>query len=217
MKTFKLSPSSISLMLECPRCFWLEQKGIWFRPKTPSSSLPNGMDLIIKRHFDRFMSQKKLPPELMASECKDSCKLFDDKMLLSIWRDSRHGLSFKDEEGNILHGAIDSILVKDNKLIVLDYKTRGFPLKDNTHEYYQNQLDIYTFLLQKNSYETEDFAFLLFYYPREVLESSEIIFDTKLMKINVNTSNAELLWGRALKLLNSECPQEKCEWCNGID
>ena len=29
---FKLSPSSLSLMHECPRCFWLTQYNVWKRP-----------------------------------------------------------------------------------------------------------------------------------------------------------------------------------------
>ena len=52
------------------------------------------------------------------------------------------------KEGNILFGAVDNILVKGDKLIVLDYKTKGFPIKDEKEaaDYYQNQLNLYNFL-----------------------------------------------------------------------
>jgi xanthosine utilization system XapX-like protein len=52
---------------------------------------------------------------------------------------------------------------KNDRLIVLDYKTRGFPLKEDTAAHYQDQLDIYNFLLRKNGYRTEDYGYLLFY------------------------------------------------------
>jgi ATP-dependent exoDNAse (exonuclease V) beta subunit len=54
---------------------------------------------------------------------------------LKVWRSNFKGISFEDKEGNILRGAVDNILVKGKKLIVLDYKTRGFPLKEYTAEH----------------------------------------------------------------------------------
>ena len=201
-------------MLECPRCFWLQiVKGIK-RPAAIFPSLPSGMDKILKEHFDRFMEKGELPPELKESECKD-CKLFDDKEKLGVWRSNFKGVGFLDESGILLHGAVDNILVKNGKLIVLDYKTRGFPLKEDTHEHYQGQIDIYNFLLHKNGYETEDYAFLLFYHPKKVLETGEAVFNTDLKKMKVNVKNAEKIFNNALKLLNSSCPKKSCVWCEG--
>jgi hypothetical protein len=214
MKTFSLSPSSLNLMQECPRCFWLDKNNVWKRPEGIFPSLPNGMDRILKIHFDRFRDRGMLPPELSKSECKDDgCLLFQDRELLKIWRNNLRGISWKDENGNELRGAVDNLLIKGKKLIVLDFKTRGFGLKEDTHEKYQLQMDVYNLLLRKNGYETEDYAFLLFYVPKEVLETGEVIFDTTLKKVPVNTKNAEAVWKKALDMLNSECPAESCEWC----
>jgi len=77
------------------------------------------------------------------------------------------------------------------------------------------QLNIYNFLLRKNDYETEDYAFLLFYVPNKVMATGEIIFDTTLVKMNIDVKRAEEVWKKALKLLNKDCPQESCEWCAG--
>jgi hypothetical protein len=213
---YKLSPSALSLMEDCPRCFWLHYRGKK-RPSGIFPSLPSGMDKILKIHFDKFRDKGELPPEIRESgECK-GCKLFNDKQLLDVWRNNFKGISWTDKNGNILHGAVDNILVKGKKLIILDYKTRGFPLKEDTHETYQNQLDIYNFLLRINGYDTEDFGFLLFYYPKEVLETGEVVFHTKLVKMKIDVSNAEKLWKRALKLLNGKCPKKHikkiCPWC----
>jgi len=212
---FKLSPSSINLMIECPRCFWLNKHKVWKRPSGIFPSLPSGMDKILKIHFDKFRDKKQLPPELCENgECLN-LRLFDDKEKLKIWQSNFKGVSFTDKKGNILHGAVDNLLVKGKKLIVIDYKTRGFPLKEDTHKHYQLQLEFYNFLLRKNGYETEDYAFLLFYVPKEVMPTGEIIFDTILKKMKINIKEAEKAWKKAIKLLNGNCPKKSCEWCEG--
>ena len=212
---YKLSPTSLNLMLECPRCFWLTQHKVWKRPVGIFPSLPSGMDKILKEHFDRFMEKGELPPEIRET-CK-GCKLFNDKPLLEIWRNNRKGIEFLDKNtGVLLHGAIDNILIsKNGKLIVLDYKTRGFPVKEDTHEDYQSQMDLYNFLLNKNGYETEDYTYLLFYYPKEVLETGEVIFDTELVKMKINVKEGEKVFNDAVALIEGEEPKEKCEWCEG--
>jgi hypothetical protein len=213
--SYKLSPSSLSLMQECPRCFWLAQHKVFTRPAGIFPSLPSGMDSILKIHFDKFMRKGELPPELCKnSEC-NNMKLFDNEEKLKIWRSNLKGISWTNKEGNILHGAVDNLLIKGKKIIVLDYKTRGFALKDDTAEHYQNQLDIYNFLLRKNGYETEDYAYLLFYVPKEVMSTGEVLFDTTLKKMKVDVKNAEKVFENAIKLLNSNCPTKSCEWCKG--
>ncbi|RMD66965.1 hypothetical protein D6817_02875 [Candidatus Pacearchaeota archaeon] len=213
---FKLSPSSLSLFNECPRCFWLSLHGVWKRPEGIFSSLPAGMDRILKRHFDNFRDNNLLPPELQKEkECR-GMSLFPDKELLTKWRNNRQGLSWQDSDGNILRGAIDNLLVHKNKLVVLDYKTRGYELKENTHEHYQLQLDVYNFLLRKNGYPTENFAFLLFYVPSEVRSDGAVVFKTTLKKMQVDARRAEKVWQAALRFLAGECPREVCEWCERV-
>ena len=162
---------------------------------------------------DRFRDQGKMPPELASLK---GYKLFDDVELLKVWRSNFKGIRWKDENGNELFGAVDNILVKGGKLVVLDYKTRGFALKEDTADTYQTQLDIYNFLLRKNDYETEGYAYLLFYIPKEVTETGEVIFDVQTVKMDVNPENGRAVFLNALKMLNEECPQDTCEWCERI-
>ncbi len=213
---FKLSPSSLNLMENCERCFWLDKHKVWKRPEGIMASLMNGMDRIIKTHFDKFRDKGLLPPELNKSECKDGCKLFDDCEKLKIWRNNLKGIQYKDKNGNLLFGAVDNILVKGKKLIVLDYKTRGFALKEDTADHYQNQLNLYNLLLRKNGYETEDYAFLLFYVPKEILPTGEILFDTHLVKRKIDVKLAEKLFEKAIELLNGDCPKKTCVWCEKV-
>ena len=179
------------------------------------ATLPTGMDRILKVHFDNFIEKGELPPEICKhSNCKNM-KLFDDKEKLEVWRNNFKGIQWKDKEGNILKGAVDNILVKGKKMVVLDYKTRGFPVKEDTIAGNQNQLDTYNYLLRKNGYETEDYGFLLFYMPKEVMATGEVIFDTQLEKVKTDPANAEKIWKKALKLLEGDCPKKTCEWCEG--
>lgn len=171
------------------------------------------MDRILKEHFDRFMERGALPPELRSLK---GYTLFDDKELLRVWRNNLKGIAYLDAKtGVLLHGAVDNILVKGTKLVVLDYKTRGFPLKEDTHEHYQLQMDLYTFLLRKNGYKTEDYSYLLFYYPNSVLETGEVVFDTKLIKMKVDVAHGEKVFLEAIQILKGEEPEsgEECGWC----
>ena len=212
MPPYKFSPSSLSLLKDCPRCFWLKFNKDIKRPEGIFPSLPSGMDKILKIHFDSFMRKGELPPEL--KELKD-VKLFDDEELLKVWRSNFKGIPWEDKEGNLFRGAIDNILKKGNKLIVLDYKTRGYPLKEDTHEHYQNQMDIYNLLLRKNNYKTEDYAYLLFYHPDKVNKKGDVVFNTDLIKMKVSIENAENIFKNALEVLKDKIPKasEECEYC----
>src|SRR3989344_8664082 len=141
-KNYKLSPSSLNLFENCPKCFYFSIVKNIKRPSGIFPSLGSGMDKVLKEHFDRFMEKGELPPELREKECaNDGCKLFNDKEKLKIWRSNFKGIEIIDKSSNILlHGAIDNLLIKGKKLIVLDYKTRGFPVKEDTHKHYINQM-----------------------------------------------------------------------------
>lgn len=214
--TIKLSPSRLNLLEECPKCFWLEVvKGV-SRPRGIFPSLPSGVDRLLKLHFDRFRKIGKLPPEL---KNKTSAKLFRDMELLNKWRSNLKGIQHLDQEsGILLRGAVDEILVKGKKLIVLDFKTRGFALKEDTAHHYQDQLNLYNFLLRKNGYKTEDYAYLLFYVPEKINGNGSFIFRTELIKMKINVRHAEELFRKAIQVLKGSMPEssEECEFCRWI-
>ncbi|MCG2826060.1 MAG: PD-(D/E)XK nuclease family protein [Thermoplasmatales archaeon] len=214
---YKFSPSSLSLLKDCPRCFYLRfNKGIK-RPDTIFPSLPSGMDKILKAHFDSFVGKEKLPPEL--KDMNDEVTLFDNAGLLEVWRNNFKGIQWTDEKGNLFRGAVDNILQKGKNLIVLDYKTRGYPLKEDTAKYYQDQVDIYTFLLRKNGYETEDYAYLLFYHPDRVNENGDFVFHTDLVRMEISIKNAERIFNEAVKVLEGDMPEpsDNCQFCGWVD
>ncbi|MCX6750283.1 MAG: hypothetical protein NTZ83_02400, partial [Candidatus Pacearchaeota archaeon] len=60
------------------------------------------------------------------------------------------------------------------------------------------------------------------YIPKEVKETGEVLFETKLIKMKTEPDEAEKLWKKALKLLAGPCPPrheeegERCAWCELI-
>jgi hypothetical protein len=214
MKPLTLSPSSISIFRDCPRCFWLQfNRGIK-RPDTIFPSLPAGMDRVLKAHFDRHRHDRSLPEELHG---KFQGSLFDDFKLLEIWRNNYKGLRYKDTTtGATLMGALDDLFVtSDGKYAPLDFKTRGYPRKDDTHSYYQHQMDIYSFLLEKNSLAPADFAILIFFHPTGVDERHNVIFDADPVKVAVDRARGEKLFLSAVSCINGPepSPSKECGFC----
>lgn len=223
---YKLSPSSLGVMEECRRCFWLEQNDKWKRPSGPFPTLPRGVDIMLKAYFDIYRDKGEMPPELRIGEL-EGVRLYGknekEKMLLNEWRNNWKGVKYQDSEGNILRGALDNVMVKGEKLIVLDYKTRGFPLKPDTHFYYKNQMDIYNFLLGRNGFNVEDYTYLLFYISDKIDEQGRFLFKTDLIKMKAYPENAEKRFSEAIALLKGPCPRRKsedkngCKWCEAVE
>jgi hypothetical protein len=211
---YKLSPSTLSLLEECPRCFWLHIVKKIKRPDAPFPSLPSGIDNLLKQHFDRFRKEGKLPPELKKHNVKAT--LFDDMSLLEVWRSNFKGIQWTDDKsGIILRGAVDEMLEHNGTLIVLDFKTRGFPIKDDSAEYYRDQIDIYNFLLRKNGFRTADYGYLLFFHPKEVNGNHSFLFETDLIRLKIDVKHAEKLFNKAVKVLSNSKPKasEECQFC----
>ena len=214
MKPITLSYSSLSLFQECPRCFWLEKIRRISRPETIFPSLPGGMDGVIKKYFDRFRTTGQLPPELKG---RVKGRLFPDQQLLDGWRDWRRGLRLTDKEtGATLMGALDDCLEHDGCYMPLDYKTRGYPAKENTSSYYQDQLNIYTLLLQENGYQPNKLAYLVFYHPLEQGDGGRITFHMHPVSMKTDPDRALSLFRSAVSLLRSNtCPpaSRECGFC----
>ena len=214
MKPIKLSPSTLNLFLECPRCFWLHINENIHRPRGIFPSLPGGMDLVIKDYFDKYREKNELPPEIQG---KVKGKLFHNHEILNKWRNWRTGLEYKDENlGVTLFGALDDCLEDNGKYMPLDYKTRGFPPKDGDSErYYGNQLDCYSLLLQENGYPVGDYGYLVYYFPEHVEENGTVIFNVKPIELKIDPNRARKTLKDAMKLLDGPIPahHSECEYC----
>ncbi len=217
MPSVKLSPSSLNLFLDCPRCFWLDKVKNVKRPRGIFPSLPSGMDREIKLHFDSFRARDILPPELGSQKGFEGIRLFGDQKKLDRWREWRTGLEYKDQDGAILSGAIDDLLVRAGKYIPLDYKTKGSPTtEEDAIKYYQNQLDCYSFLLEENGLSTDGCGFLLYYSPKSVMEHGRVFFELQAIRITTDFERARKTFRKAVDLMkNSSVPEvtRGCEYC----
>lgn len=214
--TFKLSPSKLNLFLECPLCFWLNEQGI-HRPSGPFPSLPGGMDRKLKIYFDKYRALKKLPPEL---KDKVEGKLYNNTEKMDVWRNQFKGLRWEDENGDILFGAIDDCLFDGKKFSIIDFKTYGGSVVgDEKIEFYQNQLDCYALLFEKNGLKHSGFAYLIFFMPLEVKEHGEIRFDIQIKKVKVDSSRALKTFKDAIRVINGKRPKKhsECKFCAWAD
>lgn len=213
-KIIRLSPSSLNLFLECPRCFWLQMNENIHRPRGIFPSLPGGMDLVIKDYFDKYREKDELPPELQG---KIEGKLLHDHVLLNKWRNWRTGLEYTDETlGVTLFGALDDCLQIGNKFVPLDYKTRGSaPKEGDSQKYYGNQLDCYSLMLEENGHPVGQIGYLVYYYPEHVEENGTVIFNVKPVELTIDPNRARQTLKNAIKLLSGPIPPHhtECEYC----
>lgn len=214
--TYKLSPRRVNLFMECERCFWLHINEGVKRPSGPFPSLPGGMDDIIKDHFDKFREKGRQPPELRESEV-DATPI-NDTELLEDAREWRNQPKYHDEDNDVLlRGGVDDLLrTKDNSIIVLDYKTRGYPPKDEVPDYYARQVNLYNLILRENGYTTADHGLLLYYYPDQVQETGEVLFKNELKQVPVDIEAAQQLLRDAADTLNATIPDHNpdCDFCD---
>lgn len=217
-KSVTLSPSALSLFKNCPRCFWLEKVKNIKRPRGIFPSLPGGMDRVIKTYFDTFRAKGALPPELRIDAFK-GIHLYDNQAQLEKWRAWRTGLQYH-ENGEVLSGMLDDLLVKDGAYIPFDYKTKGSPTnEEDAIKYYQTQLDCYALMLEGHGLKTAGYGFLLYYSPKEVGENGQVSFEIQPIRIETDVNRAKALVHQALSILTGPAPKaaEKCEYCNWLD
>ena len=219
-KQVTLSPSALSLYKNCFRCFWLEKVKNIKRPRGIFPSLPGGMDRVIKNYFDTFRVKGMLPPELRIDAFK-GISLYDNQSQLEEWRAWRTGLQYRDpENGAVLSGMLDDLLVRDGVYIPFDYKTKGSPTnEEDATKYYQTQLDCYALMLEGNGLKTAGYGFLLYYSPKEVGEHGRVSFEIQPIKIGTDTERAKKLFHEALSVLNGPAPKssEECEYCGWLE
>ena len=194
--TLKISRSGLKLILECPRCFWLDLHHKIKRPPGYPYTLSAAVDYLVKREFDKYRAKGILPPIFKDAGIKNA-KLYNSPDLAE-WRNNFKGISYFDEDLNaILYGAIDDVLefsdARPNSLsgrdslAVIDYKSSGS--KEITiYDDYQKQMDIYTHILNRKGFETQSDAYFVFYKVdktgdgfKNVLPFSE---ELKIVKVN---------------------------------
>lgn len=211
----ELSPTAINLFIECRRCFWLKYHEGRKRPSGPFPSLPNGMDREIKNHFDRYRQKGEVPPELEQSDIP--AVPYPQGEFLQSCRDWKRPPRYE-KDGAVLRGAVDDLLnTRGGDIVVMDYKTRGYPPKEDTGvpHYYERQVNLYNLILASNGYSTADFGLILYYYPDRLLEDGEMLFHNEFRKVEIDLGPARETFGEAVETLQGGEPEpgKDCDFC----
>lgn len=215
-KIIQLSPNSLNLFLECPRCFWFDKKWNIKRPSSYPYTLNTAVDILLKKEFDNYRSKNKTHPLL--KENNISARLFSNQNLLDEWRSNSKGIHYFDLKNKaFLFGAVDDILeFSNNKLAPLDYKSTGNKVL-NIYDRFQLQMDVYTFLLEKNNYKTPRKGYLAFYIvDKENGFQDKLPFRKELYEIETNPSDIHKLFKSAVGVLKKDIPPKSsldCSFC----
>ncbi len=205
-KIIQLSPNSLNLFLECPHCFWLEKKMGIKRPPPYPYSLNAAVDSLLKEEFDSYRAKNEPHPLFLANNI--SARLFSNQKLLNQWRNNFSGIRYYDSEtGATLFGAVDDILeFPDGKLAPLDYKSTGSKVA-NVYDRFQIQMDVYTYLLEKNGFETPRQGYLAFYIvDKENGFIDRLPFKKELHIIKTNPDDIYDLFKEAVNILKRSAP-----------
>ncbi len=200
---YKLSPSNLNLLEECPRCFWLHMVMKIKRPPSPMPSLPIKVDSIIKHYFNKYREIGLLPP------------IIEGKVIGRLAVGMPKTLKIEMDNGIILWGRPDEyIKLEEGNIVTLDHKTKSKEPND-VHPSYQLQLDVYSFLLRAMGYDTIDIAYLAYYYPDECELHEGMPFNCTVIEVKTNLSRINKLIDKAYNILNEELPEshETCEYC----
>jgi hypothetical protein len=210
----QLSPNSLNLFLECPLCFWLEKKLKIRRPQPYPYALNSAVDKLLKEEFDSYRAKGEPHPLLVAHNIP--AKLFPNQDLLNQWRSNFVGIRYYDSELDAtLFGAVDDVLeFADGKLAPLDYKSTGSNVA-NIYDRFQIQMDVYTFLLEKNGFKTPKKGYLAFYIvDKKNGFGDRLPFKKEIHEIETNPSDIPQLFREAVELLRGEEPPTHSPDCD---
>ena len=209
----QLSPNSLNLYYECPLCFWLDKKQGIKRPQPYPYALNVAVDLLLEEEFDKYRKKEELHPLLVANNIP--AKLFSNQKLLDEWRNNFKGIRYYDPILDAtLFGAVDDVLeFSDGKLAPLDYKSTGSKVP-TVYDRFQLQMDIYTFLLEKNGYKTVRKGCLAFYVvDKENGFADRLPFKKEIQVIDTDPSYVPGLFEEAVNLLRKEAPPSHSPDC----
>src|SRR4051812_16465671 len=106
---WKLSRSKLDLFMECPRCFYIDNKLGLARPRGPSFTLNIAVDALLKKEFDIHRVGKTAHP--LMQKYKIDAVPFQHKEL-NDWRENFVGIQVPHEAtGMTISGAIDDVWV----------------------------------------------------------------------------------------------------------
>ncbi len=221
-KNWRLSRSKISLFLECPRCFYIDNKLGTARPPGFPFNLNSAVDALLKKEFDVHRAQSTSHP-LMKAYGLDAVPFAHAKM--DEWRDSlRRGIVFKHSTGMTISGGVDDIwITPKGELIVVDYKATSKDgkiesLDEEWHIGYKRQIEIYQWLFRRNGFTVSNTGYWVYANASRDNEAFDATLEFELTLIPYHGDDSwveETLQG-IKKCLDAESIPDaalSCEYC----
>lgn len=219
---WKLSRSKLDLFVECPRCFYVDNKLGVSRPKGFPFNLNSAVDHLLKKEFDTHRIASTAHP-LMTEYGVDAVPFAHDE--LNTWRENFEGIQYRhDKSGLLISGAIDDVWVNPaGELIVVDYKATSkdekVTLDAEWQDGYKRQMEVYQWLLRRKGFKVSDTGY--FVYANGLRDKkafdSRLEFEVILIPYKGNDSWVEPKILEAKQCLDSEdLPQHDpmCEYCS---
>lgn len=162
---WKLSRSKIAMFMECPRCFYLDNKLGVRRPSMPPFNINNAVDTLLKKEFDIYRKNKTPHPIML--EHKIPAIPFSHPEL-DKWRENFVGVQFvHGPTGMTISGAVDDLWVNEkDELIIVDYKATSkeeeITFDDAWKDGYKRQMEIYQWLMRQKGFEVSETGYFVY-------------------------------------------------------
>lgn len=221
-KPFKLSRSRIEMFMECPKCFYIDNRLGVRRPPGFPFALNIAVDTLLKKEFDSYREREEKHPIIIEYGVDAVPVKHDD---LEDWRNNFRGVQYLHEDTNfLLYGAIDDLWINSGgEYIVVDYKSTAkneeiTELDKDWMDGYKRQMEIYQWLLRQNGYRVSDTGYFVYCNGRTDLDSfnRQLIFRKTLIPYTGNDGWVEDVVTQMYECLNSERvpeQEEDCDFC----
>lgn len=165
-KNWRLSRSKIGLFLECPRCFYVDNKLGTARPPGFPFNLNTAVDALLKKEFDIHRVARTAHP-LMETYAIDAVPFEHGD--IDTWRENFKGIEYVHQStGFRVSGAVDDVWVKPNgELVIVDYKStskeeRIEVLDKEWHDGYKRQMETYQWLFRQSGFKVSDTGYFVY-------------------------------------------------------
>ncbi len=218
---WRLSRSKIDFFIECPRCFFLDNKLGIKRPSIPSFNLNIAVDTLLKKEFDEHR-KTGTPHPIMEEYGIHNAKPFSHKDI-DIWRDPFAGMTHIDTAtGLTVSGAVDDVWVLDSgELVIVDYKATSKEGKITTLSdsswgaQYARQIGVYQWLFTKNGFKVSPRGY--FVYCNGITDADgffdTLTFETTLVPCDGDQSWIEETLVAIKSCLDSDMYPDAAEYC----
>lgn len=219
---YKLSRSRIDLFIQCPRCFYIDNRLGTARPPGYPFKLNSAVDTLLKKEFDIYRAKNRQHP-LQKEYGIDAIPVAHDD--LDKWRANFTGIQYLDKAtGMIITGAIDDLWQnKKGEYIVVDYKATAKEepvekLDKDYHGGYKRQMEVYQWLLRQKGYKVSNTGYFVYCTGRTDREAfdAKLEFHVKLIPYKGNDDWVEETIIAAHKCLKSKkIPKanKNCDYC----